>query len=371
MKIVRSSRCSLKYATSNKKKELRTILEEYGRVCNVFIEYFWKHGTPSKSKLLKDIVDLPQDTWLSARLRKVAAREAIDMINATQERWKNKPQNMRMPVHKGKRMYVSCTIADLTESKNAKEYDAWLHLASIGNRKILDLPIKFHKHFNKYNEIGKRLNSYIINENYVQFSFEIETGAKREGANAIGIDTGINALASLSNRSQIGTDIKSCIERVKRCKKGSVGSRRAIRALKQRIDESVQDVMDLNPDVIVVEKLKNLNKNSKLKGRLSRNIRSSIGAWNWKYWLNRLEQACQLNRVKFRTVAPFYTSTTCPVCGHNDRANRNGEDFKCLQCGHEDNSDLNAALNILKRFVSGPYGAAYKLDDLTFQNVQV
>ena len=371
MKIIRSSKCSLKFATKSKIEELQTILSEYGRVCNIFIEHFWNNGTPSKSKLLKDIVDIPQDTWLSARLRKVAAREAIDMIKATQERWKNKPNKMKMPVHKAKRMYVSCTIADLIESKKSNEFDAWLHLASIGDRKILELPIKYHKHFNKYKEIGKRLNSYIITENYVQFSFEIETGAKREGTKAIGIDTGINALASLSNRSQIGTDIKFCIERIKRCKKGSVGSRRAIRALKQRIDESVQEIIKLDPDLIVVEKLKNLNKNTKLKRRLSKNIRRSIGIWNWKYWLERLEQACQLNRVKFRTVAPFYTSTTCPVCGATDRMNRVGERFKCLKCNHEDNADLNAALNILKRFITGPYGAGYKLENLAFQNVQV
>lgn len=80
MKIIRSSKCSLKFATKSKMNELQIILGEYGRVCNIFIEHFWSISTPSKSKLLKDIVDLPKDTWLSARLRKVAAREAIDLI---------------------------------------------------------------------------------------------------------------------------------------------------------------------------------------------------------------------------------------------------------------------------------------------------
>ena len=39
------------------------------------------------AKLLKGIVNSPT-TWLTARLRKVAAREAIDMILAAKERWK-------------------------------------------------------------------------------------------------------------------------------------------------------------------------------------------------------------------------------------------------------------------------------------------
>jgi len=148
MKLIRSSKCSLKFATASKLSELKRVLTEYGRVCNIFIEYFWKNGTPSKSELLKEIVDLPKDTWLTARLRKVAAREAIDMIHAVKERWKDKPWKISMPIHKGKRAYVSCTIAELQDKETA-EFDAWLHLASIGEDVILDIPIKFHKHFNK------------------------------------------------------------------------------------------------------------------------------------------------------------------------------------------------------------------------------
>ena len=160
MKVIRSSKCSLKFSTEHKKQELNKVLTEYGHVCNFFIEYFWDNETLSKSKLLKDIADLPE-TWLSARLRKVAAREAVDMIHSVRERWKNEPEKITMPVHKGQRMYVSCTIAELKEPETA-EFDAWLHLQSIGEKIILDLPIKYHKHFHKWNETGKRLNSYII-----------------------------------------------------------------------------------------------------------------------------------------------------------------------------------------------------------------
>jgi len=369
MKFVRSTKCSLKFATKHKTEELQTILTEYGKVCNIFIDHFWKNGTPSKAELLKDIVDLPKETWLSARLRKVAAREAIDMIKSTRERWKDKPNKMKMPVHKGKRMYVSCTIADLNESEESTEFDAWLHIASVGDKHILDLPIKYHKHFNKIASIGKRLNSYIITDKYVQFSFEVETPPKKEPVNCIGIDTGINALASLNNGIQIGTEIKLMIERIKRCEHGSNGQKRARRAIKQYIDECVKKVMSLDPDLIVVERLKNLGNKTKLKARLSKSIRASIGAWNWRYWLKRLEQACEANRVSFRTVLPFNTSITCPKCGCIDRGNRSGTVFKCLKCNHEDNADVNAALNILERFLTGPYGACCKPKHLGFVQV--
>ena len=87
---------------------------------------------------------------------------------------------------------------------------------------------------------------------------------------------------------------------------------------------------------------------------------NNIGTWNWKYWLNRLEAQCELNRISFRTVAPYYTSTICPVCGHSDRGNRVGEMFSCLGCGHKDNADINAGKNILNRFLTGQYGVCYK-----------
>ena len=237
MKITRSSKCSLKFSTDTKLHQLRTILSEYGRVVNIFINYFWAlDELPYKSKLLKPIVDIPiygeNSTWLSARLRKVAAREAIDMILAMKRRCKDDSKKLKKPIHKGRRMNVSCTIADLIPTQNAIEFDCWLHLASIGDKIILDLPIKLHKQFHKWNELGNRLNANIITDKYVQFSFEIETGAKRDGKKVVGIDTGINALASASSGQQYGTEIKELIERVKRCKQGSKGQKKARRALK-------------------------------------------------------------------------------------------------------------------------------------------
>jgi putative transposase len=360
MKLIRSTKCSLKFTTSAKLQQLQTVLEEYGRICNLFIDYFWENQT-NQFQLLKNIVDIPKNkTWLSARLRKVAAREAIAMVSAMKERWKNELDKLVKPTHAGKSMHISCTIAELQEKYKTQEFDAWLHLHSIGNKIIFDLPIKYHKHFNKLNKLGTRLNSYIITKDTVQFCFEIITDKKKDGDIVIGIDSGINALASLSSGEQFGLDIKECIERIKRCEQNSKGQKKARRALKQRIDEVAQEVISLNVDCIVVEKLKNLNNKTKVKRRLTKNIRRSIGTWNWKYWLNRIEMACELNRVKFRTVSPYYTSQTCSKCGTINRANRLGEKFHCISCGHEENADLQAARNILNRFVTGIYGSGYK-----------
>jgi hypothetical protein len=54
MKIIRSAKCSLKFSTQKKKNELQTVLNEYSKVVNVFIEYFWLNpDKASKGELLK------------------------------------------------------------------------------------------------------------------------------------------------------------------------------------------------------------------------------------------------------------------------------------------------------------------------------
>jgi len=358
MKITRSTCCSLKFATAAKRQQLRVILKEYGRTVNVFIEHFWAlKALPTKSQLLKPIVDIPK-TWLSARLRKVAAREAISMIVGTRKRWGEKA---KIPTHKGRSMYVSSTIADLQDAKDATKFNAWLMLRSIGNKIALDLPIKFHKHFNGLCGRGKRLNSYIISENGVQFAFEIDTGPKRVDGGGIGLDTGINALASMSTGQQYGLDTKKHVERIKRCKHGSKGQKRARRALRQRMDEVAKEIME-TPDLrlVVVEKLRNLNHKTKVKRRLTKNMRRSLGAWAYRYWLERVQSRCEDNRVVFRSVPARYTSQRCSVCGHTERANRSGEVFLCRKCGYACNADINAAKNIFGYFASGPYGAGFK-----------
>ena len=139
MKLIRSSKCSFKFATASKLQELRKVLSEYGRVCNIFIDYFWKNG------------------------------------------------------------------------------------------------------------------------------------------------------------AQLGLDTESLIERIKRCQHGSNGQKQARRAFKQRIDEVVQEIVKefKHIDLVVVEALKNMNYKSKLKRRLSKNMRRSIGTWAYRYWLKRLEMACE------------------------------------------------------------------------------
>lgn len=346
MKVVRSTRCSLAGMTRSKREGLRPLLTEYGRVANHFIDKFWTRKW-SKTELTKE--NIVFDTWLSARLRKVAAREAIDMVAATRERdgrWAHKP------VHKGKRMHVSSTIASMSPSKDAREFDAWLHLSSMGRGIVMDLPVRFHRHYHTFanDPAAHRLESYIVTEDTVQLAFEADVGSPRREGPEFGVDTGINTLAALSDGTRLGTDIKPMVERIKRCRPGSKGQKRARRALHQRIAEVAKEVTSLNPRLLVAEDLIFLSHGRTTHRRVSKNMRRSLGAWAYRDWLDRLRQACEANRVRFEQVPPAYTSQRCHVCGHTERGNRKGEVFCCRKCGYAGNADVNAAKNLLIRF---------------------
>lgn len=349
MKVLRSTKCTFKFATEHKKQVWQSILQEYGHIVNFFINQFWD-DTPGKYECNKKIYSL-SNSWMSNRVKSMACREAIDMVNAAKKRRDNKP------VHHGSSMQATQLITKLILTNNAQSFDAWLHVWCVGNKIALDLPIKFHKHFNYLNSQGTLLKGFLITKDYVQFIFEIETGTKKTEGQVLGLDTGVNQLATLSNGQQLG-NLKPLITRINGCQHGSKRQKRLRRALKHKMDEIAKQITTSDIQLLVLENLKGLR--YKTKQRLVKNVRCVIGTWTYGYWLDRLKQDCEWNRVSFRSVSPRNTSITCSSCGYTDKRNRDNETFRCLKCSHEDNADINASKNILQRFLSSPYGTGYQ-----------
>ena len=351
--------------TEHKRKQLRLFLSEYVHVVNWYIDLFWFNTPKNNNELIKPVLDRVNKTWLTQRAKQCAARQALGMIKAAQlghaEKRKEKKScksTPRKPRLRRLKANLSSQCATLEIPERSAKFDAWLRLKSVGNKINLNIPFTFHKHYQELALTGTRDKQYIITDKYIQISFEIDVEPKLATTGCVGIDTGINALASLSTGEQYGEEIKEKIKRIKRCKQGSKGQQRARRSLRQYIDFVVKQIMIINGlTLIVVEQLKGISHNTKQpKRRLGKNMRRSIGAWNVRYWLNRLEMACERNRVSFRTVSAFYTSQTCPACGHCHKENRNGILFKCLRCGYADNADIAASKNILNRHLNGKFG---------------
>ena len=248
---------------------------EYVRVVNLYIDEFWFCPPKNKNELVKGVLDRIPSTWLTQRAKACAARQAWDMIDAARkshtekrkerQRCKSTP---RKPILRKLKADLSSLCATLEIPERETIFDAWLHLNSLGNKISLDIPIKFHKHYFELAAIGSRCTQFIITDKYIQIPFDIAVEEKLPKTGCIGIDTGINALASTSIGEQFGSEIKSKIERVKRCQHGSKGQQRARRSLRQYIDWTVNQIMLINGlTLVVVEQLKNITKDTWLFSR--------------------------------------------------------------------------------------------------------
>lgn len=368
MKIKRSSKCSLKFLTANKKRELVEVMEEYSRVVNFFIDIFWLNDF-SKKDITKDVYNLPS-TWLSARMKQCAAREALSMCKSNDQN-RNK-SNIELeverileddtvfnekvkPHHNARIMILSSQIISIEHGRNF--FDIWVILSSIGKKIKISIPVKKHRHFNQFDS-WKLSSSIVITKTYIQFSFEKEVKPKKEFGAIIGMDVGINHLVTTSDKEFLGSDVKSLIADIKRKRQGSKAYIRAKKTLKYRINQVVKEYFD-NKDLrlVIVEKLHNLKKSANSR---SKEFRKTLSNWNYRELLDIIQKHTENNRVSFRIVNPYKTSQECPECNHTQRENRNGENFKCLKCGFSEQADYVGSLNIRNRFLTGRYGACFQ-----------
>ena len=222
MKVKRSSKTSLKFASREKRETLNEIQDEYTRVVNIFIDEFFDKEL-AKKDLKKEITNAPE-SWLSARMRQCAAREALSLCDGAKKKAKKIDAEAVKPVHRGKKMTLSSQCARVEQGKNS--FDLWLVIHSVGRKIKLYIPLKKHRHFNFFSD-WEMSSSVTIHREYVMFSFEKESGEKRTEGKLIGIDVGINHLLALSYGSLYGSEVKPLIEIIKRKKQGSKAYKRA------------------------------------------------------------------------------------------------------------------------------------------------
>ena len=195
---------------------------------------------------------------------------------------------------------------------------------------------------------------------------------------AVGIDMGVAVFAALSDGTTIESQgfgrraqqaLKKWQRALARKKRGSNNRRKALRFVQKvhaRVVNARKDFLHKisttiakNHSMVVMEDLKVKNMTASAKGTQEehgRNVRQKAG-------LNRsiLDQGWGLFKIflgyklaerggKLVEVKAAYTSQTCSVCGCIEAKSRISQArFCCVQCGHEENADINAAKNILRR----------------------
>ncbi len=185
--------------------------------------------------------------------------------------------------------------------------------------------------------------------------------------NVVGVDRGINfVVATYDSKHKSGfvsgKAIKQKRAKYKQLRKElqqrqTPSARRRLKAIGQRENRWMQDVnhqvskalVESNPKhtLFILEDLSGVRSATE---KVRRKDRYVCVSWSFYDLEQKLKYKAALNESSVISVDPRYTSQTCPVCGHTEKANRNKRlhIFKCKCCGYTSNDDRIGAMNLYR-----------------------
>ena len=389
--MIRRVEHTLKFATAAKRRKLDSFFAEYARVVNAFIELYWnadKLPGKANAEVYGQI-----DSWMMGKARKCAANQAIRVLKSVAKKDRQKTyqvykkaykkakernrdacgilasrwsewskgkvfrHRVKMPVFNGNTIDLNSDLVRIQEASKSSEFDLWLRLGSIfGNRESLILPSKHHersRHFEKTGWTQRKsicLRRDSLGRYYADVFWEKEIQKISQQGQAVGVDIGINKLITTSDREELGTELRSKLDKLNRRKQNSRNWNQTRNEIKDYIG-FVTNRFPWTTDVVVMENILNITQQT--RGRVGKNTRKLLGHWNIDLLYRRMTDKAEQHRVFLAFVEPAYSSQTCNSCRAIDKKSRNGEVFKCTTCGHADDADHNASMNILQRFLDG------------------
>ena len=336
--MIRKSTINLKHANKGKLEKIHTTAIEYQRVVNIFIGSIWE----AKQFSGKFVKNTAVESWLSARLKQAAAKQALSIVKSQRKKKKNHNPKFNKLV-----MELDSRFVKITQDIENNTFDIWVRLTSIGNKIIINLPSQKHKHINKLIEDEWQLKGStrlrITDKGcFLDLFFQKEAPAIRTQGKPKAIDIGYKKLIVSSEQEFIGNF--SIYEKIARKKQGSKAFKRALTERNNNINQSC-NLLDLSDTkALYAEDLKNVKHKS--KGKIRKKFNSKLARWTYPKVLEKFTMLCEERGILFKKVPPQYTSQRCSSCGVICKKNRKGEIYKCA-CGNVMDADENAAINIL------------------------
>ena len=360
--MILSTKCSLKFGNQGKLNSLSTVMNEHLAVTQQFIDILWELPKPAAMPP-KEITDQVQ-TWLSARMKQVAAKQASAIVRGTKAKtqrrqWKisqlhkqgiqsSKLQKLTAKAILSKPL-VSSLAAELDDRfvkvdlANSTSFDGWLTLTCLGNKLKLQLPFKKTKHFLKLESQGAMLKGCRLAKSTVSFNFELPDQPKKTSGTTIGVDIGYLDAWVASDGQKAMTDkhhwtLGKIIDKLSRKTKGSKGFQRAEAHRTNYINWSINQ---LNLDEVAILRLENIR-----QMRTGKRTNRKLSHWVYADLFRKLETVANRQGVLVERIPQAFTSQRCSACGWTRKANRRGKVFCCKNCGFTCDADMNAALNI-------------------------
>jgi putative transposase len=337
--MMRKSTFFLNFANHGKEQELRKVMAESRRVVNIFISILW-----SRQKFTGKFCNLKTETWLWARLEQALGKQALEIVKSQRRRKiKFKPE------FKGLSIQLDSRFVTLLPGKNS--FDLWFKIGSLGRGIKLLIPCRKHRHFNELAAEGWRLKGstrlgikgdWLVLDVY----FEKEPPVLKQEGRQVGLDIGYRKLIATSEGRLIGPGFRELAGKIQRKKQGSLGFQKALIERNEFVNRAVKSLPFSTTKIFVIENLKGF-KNGR---RFHREFQAKFQRWTYPGLVKRVKLASERLGVQVEEVNPAFSSQTCSRCGIKDKNSRKGEVFACTSCGYESDADINASVNISRRF---------------------
>ena len=202
---------------------------------------------------------------------------------------------------------------------------------------------------------------------HIPVTYNVEESSVSDICNVVGIDRGINFIVATYNSKHKSGFVSGKAIKQKRTNYSKLrkelqmrqtpSARRRIKAIGSRENRWMQDVnhqvskalVKNNPKhtLFVLEDLSGVRNATE---RVRTKDRYVAVSWSFYDLEQKLMYKAKQNQSIVLKVNPAYTSQTCPVCGHIEKANRNKKIhlFSCKNCGYKSNDDRIGAMNLYR-----------------------
>ncbi|KJU83143.1 transposase, IS605 OrfB family, central region, partial [Candidatus Magnetobacterium bavaricum] len=292
--MIRRATINLNDANTNKIANLKLVIEEYSCLVNSYIGILWEKKMFKGTYITPDIQrEVP--TWLSARLQQCAGKQAFQIVKSQR---KNKIKTK--PLFEKRTVELDERFCKIDFDPKTRIFDIWLNLTSLGSKLKIILPSHKHYHFNLFKDWIVKKAIRIRQEGEVLFAdifFTKEVPLKTEGRD-IGIDCGYKKIAVTSSGQFLGTELPAYISKITKKFRASKGFQRALKTKNEYINKEVKKLKLDNVKNVVVEDLKDVKKYTKKNKTMSSKFMNKLQYWNYKYFLGKLENICEVVGVQ-------------------------------------------------------------------------
>jgi putative transposase len=201
---------------------------------------------------------------------------------------------------------------------------------------------------------------------YLCLTIEIDVPETKTTGTIVGVDSGIkNILTAIDRKTNKTLYISGGVLnhrrlriRQTRAKVASVGTPSAKRLLKRLSSKEKSVTQQLlhvaskrlvtfaesvGARSIVMEDLTGIRKSKKPTHHKQR---ARNHRWPFRQCQFYISYKAAAKGIAVEFVSPTHTSQSCPICGHTEKANRNGFEFRCKTCNFADHADRVGSINI-------------------------